>query len=117
MGICVSVRSVLHLPRSKVALGADQCSVVLDVTNGSTANGVKMQIWACTPGAGDAAQHFTVTSANQIEWANTAECLDLTDGSLTSGNQVRISFFLGNSTPSWEPMLIDLWCRSRCGHA
>ncbi|KAJ6516577.1 ricin B lectin domain-containing protein, partial [Mycena vitilis] len=62
-------------------------SMCLDVTNGSTANGAKMQIWACTPGAGDAAQHFTVTSANQIQWTNQAKCLDLTDGSLASGNQ------------------------------
>jgi hypothetical protein len=53
-----------------------------------------MQIWACTPGQGDAAQHFTLTSASQIQWANTAECLDLTNGVLTSGNQVRIPFLI-----------------------
>jgi hypothetical protein len=41
-----------------------------------------MQIWLCTPGAGDAAQHFTVTTDNRIQW-NTTECLDITGGSLT----------------------------------
>ncbi|KAJ6512319.1 hypothetical protein DFH09DRAFT_1197564 [Mycena vulgaris] len=65
-------------------------SMCLDVTGGSTTNGVKPQIWSCTPGAGDANQHFTVTADKRIQWTNTAECIDLTDGSLTSGNQVRI---------------------------
>jgi hypothetical protein len=52
-----------------------------------------MQIWSCTPGEGDAAQHFTLTADRRIQWANTAECLDLTDGSLTSGNQVCFQFY------------------------
>jgi peptidoglycan/xylan/chitin deacetylase (PgdA/CDA1 family) len=78
-------------------------NMCLDVTNGSTTNGVKMQIWACTPGAGDAAQHFTLTSANQIQWVNTAECLDLTDGSLTSGNQVQMwACATGNTNQVWK---------------
>lgn len=62
---------------------------MLDVTNGSTANGAKMQIWACTPGQGDAAQHFTVTSDKHIQLAGKTQCLDLSGGSLTSGSQVR----------------------------
>jgi peptidoglycan/xylan/chitin deacetylase (PgdA/CDA1 family) len=78
-------------------------TMCLDVTNGSTANGVKMQIWACTPGQGDAAQHFTLTSANQIQWANTAECLDLTNGALTSGNQVQMwACATGNTNQMWK---------------
>ncbi|KAJ7146651.1 hypothetical protein C8R44DRAFT_864390 [Mycena epipterygia] len=64
-------------------------TMCLDVTGGSTTNGIKMQIWACTPGGGDANQHFTVTADNRIQWTND-ECLDLTDGSLTSGNQVQM---------------------------
>jgi hypothetical protein len=47
-----------------------------------------MQIWSCTPGAGDAAQHFTVTADNRIQWTSMNKCLDLTGGSLASGNQV-----------------------------
>jgi hypothetical protein len=71
-----------------------------DVTNGSTANGAKLQIWSCTPGAGDAAQHFTVTADKRIQWAaHTTECLDLTGGSLTSGNQVCISSFCFFNAP------------------
>jgi hypothetical protein len=71
-----------------------------DVTNGSTANGAKLQIWSCTPGAGDAAQHFTVTADKRIQWAaHTTECLDLTGGSLTSGNQVCISSFCSFNAP------------------
>jgi len=76
-------------------------SMCLDVTGGSTTNGVKMQIWACTPGAGDAAQHYTVTSDNRIQW--TSECLDLTGGSLASGNQVQMwACATGNTNQVWN---------------
>ena len=55
---------------------------------GSKGDGNVMQIWACTPGQGDAAQHYTITSTNRIQWSGKNECLDLTDGSLQSGNRV-----------------------------
>jgi hypothetical protein len=58
----------------------------LDVTNGSTANGNKMQIWACTGGVN---QQITYTTDHRLAWTGKGECLDLTDGSLTNGNQVR----------------------------
>ncbi|KAJ7451576.1 hypothetical protein FB451DRAFT_1186111 [Mycena latifolia] len=78
-------------------------TMCLDVTGGSTTNGAKMQIWSCTPGAGDANQHFTVTSSKSIQWANTAECLDLTGGSLTSGNQVQMwGCATGNTNQVWN---------------
>ncbi|KAJ7451566.1 ricin B lectin domain-containing protein [Mycena latifolia] len=78
-------------------------TMCLDVTGGSTTNGAKMQIWSCTPGAGDANQHFTITSGKSIQWANTAECLDLTDGSLTSGNQVQMwGCASGNTNQVWN---------------
>jgi hypothetical protein len=63
----------------------DQC---LDVTNGSTANGSKMQIWACTDG--DINQQFSITEDNRIAWTNKGECLDLTNGVSTPGNQVSL---------------------------
>ncbi|KAJ7080228.1 ricin B lectin domain-containing protein, partial [Mycena epipterygia] len=73
------------------------------VTGGSTTNGVKMQIWACTPGAGDANQHFTVTADNRVQWAGTDECLDLTDGSLAAGNQVQMwACAAGNTNQVWN---------------
>ncbi|KAJ7635001.1 hypothetical protein FB45DRAFT_478962 [Roridomyces roridus] len=78
----------------------DMC---LDVTGGSTTNGVKMQIWACTPGQGDTAQHYTITSDNRIQWTNENECLDLTDGSLASGNQVQMwACAAGNTNQVWN---------------
>ncbi|KAJ7686198.1 ricin B lectin domain-containing protein, partial [Mycena rosella] len=78
-------------------------NMCLDVTGGSTTNGVKMQIWACTPGAGDAAQHFTVTSSKQIQWTNFNECLDLSGGSLASGNRVQMwATRPGNPNQVWN---------------
>lgn len=60
----------------------------LDVPNGSTANGVKLQIWTCA--AGNTNQLFTNTRG-QIEWAGKGKCIDLTDGKSVNGNPVRIS--------------------------
>ncbi|KAJ7745830.1 hypothetical protein DFH07DRAFT_924578 [Mycena maculata] len=78
-------------------------SMCLDVTSGSTANGVGMQIWACTPGAGDANQQFTVTSNNRIQWNGSDECLDLTNGLLTSGNRVQMwACVAGNTNQVWN---------------
>ncbi|KAJ7190229.1 hypothetical protein GGX14DRAFT_606290 [Mycena pura] len=76
----------------------------LDVTNGSTTNGVKMQIWTCTPGnTGDLNQQFTVTSAHAIQWTGKSECLDLTDGSLASGNQIQMwACSAGNTNQVWN---------------
>lgn len=58
----------------------------LDVTGGSTANGVKMQVYTC--GSGNANQHFTVTADKRIAWTSKGECLDLTGGSTAAGNVV-----------------------------
>ncbi|KAJ7806991.1 hypothetical protein B0H14DRAFT_1541165 [Mycena olivaceomarginata] len=78
-------------------------NMCLDVTNGSTANGAKMQIWACTPGQGDAAQHFTVTSDKHIQLAGKTQCLDLSGGSLTSGSQAQIWLCeTGNANQVWN---------------
>lgn len=63
-------------------------NMCLDVTNGSTANGNKMQIWAC--GNNNANQQFSVTSDKRIAWTGKGECLDLTGGSLTSGNAIQM---------------------------
>ncbi|KAJ7937626.1 ricin B lectin domain-containing protein [Mycena leptocephala] len=64
----------------------DMC---LDVTNGNTASGTKLQIWACKPG--DANQQLFFNSAHEtIVWPNEDMCVDLTDGSLANGNQVQM---------------------------
>jgi hypothetical protein len=60
---------------------------ISDVPNGSTANGVKMQIYTCF--AGNTDQMFTVTGDQRIAWTNMGECLDLTDGNTSPGTPVR----------------------------
>ncbi|KAJ7735979.1 ricin B lectin domain-containing protein, partial [Mycena metata] len=62
----------------------DKC---LDVPNGSTANGVKLQIWTCA--AGNTNQLFQNTN-NKIIWSGQNKCLDLTNGNSTSGNQIQL---------------------------
>jgi len=93
-------QSWTHTGNTLVAYG-NKC---LDVTNGSTANGVKMQVWTCTPGnTGDLNQQFTITSAHAIQWSGKNECLDLTDGSLASGNQIQMwECFAGNTNQVWN---------------
>ncbi|KAJ7654915.1 ricin B lectin domain-containing protein [Mycena rosella] len=59
----------------------------IDVPNGSTANGVKLQIWTCA--AGNTNQMFTIHS-QQVEWKGTGKCLDLTNGNSTIGNPIQL---------------------------
>jgi hypothetical protein len=66
-------------------------NMCLDVPNGNTMNGVKLQIWACTPGVGDANQQFVFFSSDQnFQWINEDMCLDLPDGNLASGTQIQM---------------------------
>ncbi|KAK6993091.1 ricin B lectin domain-containing protein [Favolaschia claudopus] len=61
----------------------------LDVPDGSTANGVKLQIWDCE--AGNTNQIWTIHSGiAQIEWAGKGKCLDLTDGKTANGNPIQL---------------------------
>ncbi|KAJ7123658.1 ricin B lectin domain-containing protein [Mycena epipterygia] len=59
----------------------------IDVPNGSTTNGVKLQIWTCFEG--NTNQMFRVNST-QIEWAGTGKCLDLTGGNTTTGTPLQL---------------------------
>jgi hypothetical protein len=59
----------------------------LDVPNGSTANGVKLQVWDCSPGNTNQLFKFH-PGVSQIEWNGMGKCLDLTNGNSTSGNPV-----------------------------
>ncbi|KAJ7097389.1 hypothetical protein C8R44DRAFT_683566 [Mycena epipterygia] len=78
-------------------------SMCLDVTGGTTTNGVKMQIWSCTPGVGGVNQHFSITADKHIQWTGKGECVDLTGGSLASGNQVQMwSCATGNTNQVWN---------------
>jgi hypothetical protein len=59
----------------------------LDVTDGSTMNGVHMQVWTCV--AGNTNQKFIINNVTgSIMWAGHPKCLDLTNGSGANGNIV-----------------------------
>jgi len=61
----------------------------LDVPNGSTANGVKLQLWTCTDG--NTNQLWKIHEGlSQIEWNGKGKCLDLTNGNSTSGNPIQL---------------------------
>ncbi|KAF7369719.1 hypothetical protein MVEN_00303400 [Mycena venus] len=61
----------------------------LDVPNGSTANGVKLQLWTCA--AGNTNQLFQMQSeTSQIQWNGKGKCLDLTDGKSANGTPIQL---------------------------
>ncbi|KAF7369744.1 hypothetical protein MVEN_00306100 [Mycena venus] len=63
----------------------------LDVPNGSTANGVKLQLWTCTEG--NVNQLFRTNDGSaQIVWSakGIQKCIDLTDGNSTIGNSIQM---------------------------
>jgi hypothetical protein len=67
----------------------DKC---LDVTNGGTSNGVRMQIWSCAPGNKN--QKWIYDNDKRFIWNNggsVQECLDLTNGNENNGTPVRHS--------------------------
>ncbi|KAJ7038926.1 ricin B lectin domain-containing protein [Mycena alexandri] len=77
----------------------DKC---LDVPNGSTANGVKLQIWTCA--AGNTNQLFQ-NKGHQIVWSGQNKCVDLTNGNVTSGNQIQLwdcAADLSNLNQDWS---------------
>ncbi|KAJ7161157.1 ricin B lectin domain-containing protein [Mycena filopes] len=59
----------------------------LDVPGGSTANGVKLQIWTCA--AGNTNQLFK-RDGLKIVWSGKNKCLDLTGGNSTAGNAIQL---------------------------
>ncbi|KIJ55622.1 carbohydrate-binding module family 13 protein [Sphaerobolus stellatus SS14] len=60
----------------------------LDVTDGSTADGTKLQIWTC--GTNNPNQQFYYTGDNRLAWTNHGKCTDLTSGLLTAGNPIQV---------------------------
>jgi len=59
----------------------------LDVPEGQTANGIKLQIWTCW--ADNNNQKWNYNRDNRIRWVNRGKCLDLTKGDTTDGNRVQ----------------------------
>ncbi|KDQ24799.1 carbohydrate-binding module family 13 protein [Pleurotus ostreatus PC15] len=60
----------------------------LDVTDGSTADGVKLQIWTCN--VPNANQQFFYTSDYHLAWTDHGKCMDLTDGNQSDGNRIQL---------------------------
>ena len=59
-----------------------------------------MKIWQCYSGL--AAQTWTYTSSHSLALSTNNECLDLTNGSLTNGNQVQTwTCTPGNANQVW----------------
>jgi len=75
-------------------------SMCLDVTNGSTADGNKLQVYTCYPG--NTNQQFYVTTDNRIAWTNHGECVDLTNGLTSAGNLIQMwACTDGNTNQVW----------------
>ncbi|KAF7301003.1 hypothetical protein MIND_00663700 [Mycena indigotica] len=88
----------------QIRIFGDKC---LDVTNGNTANGAKLQIWTCA--AGNTNQQWVSSDwvTSHITWANNNKCVDLTDGDSTDGKQVQIwdcDAAGTNKNQNWSPL-------------
>lgn len=64
-------------------------SKCLDVTDGNTADGTKLQIWTCSTD-NNPNQQFYYTGDYHLAWTNHGKCMDLTGGSQSDGNRVSI---------------------------
>ncbi|KIM27910.1 carbohydrate-binding module family 13 protein [Serendipita vermifera MAFF 305830] len=60
----------------------------LDVTDGNTADGTKLQVWDCYPNSVN--QQFYFTRDYHLAWTNHGKCVDLTDGSMANGNKIQL---------------------------
>ncbi|KDR73722.1 hypothetical protein GALMADRAFT_212540 [Galerina marginata CBS 339.88] len=73
--------------------GTNKC---LDVTDGKTSNGVKLQVWTCVDGARN--QQFyhwdhvqLIVPEDHISWIyQPGKCMDLTDGVVQDGTKIQL---------------------------
>ncbi|KAJ6526466.1 alginate lyase-domain-containing protein [Mycena capillaripes] len=61
----------------------------LDVIDGKTNNGNKLQIWTCSTNH-NVNQQFWWTGDLHFSWTNHGKCIDLTDGNQADGNRPQI---------------------------
>lgn len=61
----------------------------LDVVDGSTADGTKLQIWTCSDNH-NPNQQWYYTGDQHLSWTNHGKCIDLSDGSLADGNRPQL---------------------------
>lgn len=77
------------------AVGTNKC---IDVTDGNTNNGAKLQVWTCVDGAAnqqfnhwDDPVPFLIVPEDHISWRpHQFKCFDNTDGKIKNGNHVSI---------------------------
>jgi chitinase len=70
----------------------------MDVTGAGTANGTKVQIYACK---GTSAQAWTVGANNSLVNTNSGKCLDATGQSSADGTRLQIWSCTGTANQSW----------------
>ncbi|KAF8230807.1 macrofage activating glycoprotein [Tricholoma matsutake] len=84
--------------RGSLMIFGNKC---LDVTNGLTVDGTKLQIWTCT--SGNTNQQFYYTGDNRLAWTNHGKCVDLMGGSQTDGTPIQIwGCTGGNPNQIWD---------------
>ncbi|ESK95930.1 macrofage activating glycoprotein [Moniliophthora roreri MCA 2997] len=77
----------------------DKC---LDVTDGETEFGTKLQIWTCSDNH-NPNQQFWYTGDLHLAWTNHERCMDLTNGSPEDGNRPQMWECIGwNSNQFWN---------------
>jgi len=86
-------------PIGKITMfGGSKC---LDLTNGNTANGNKLQLWTCFDG--NTNQKWSVNNVGTITFAGeSTKCVDNTNGNFTDGNRIQIwDCTKGNRNQLW----------------
>lgn len=79
-------------------------NMCVDVTDGITTDGNKLQVWDCF--ANNRNQAFTTAAAasgDNVKWSVQNSCWDLTDGSSSAGTQIQMwTCFAENTNQRWN---------------
>ena len=87
------------LPRRAREARADRAvGKCMDVTNGATANGTRIQLWDCN---GTGSQEWRWRSQTSIVNPQSGRCLDITGGSVTDGSPLDIWDCNGTPEQVW----------------
>ncbi|KAJ6560394.1 ricin B lectin domain-containing protein [Mycena capillaripes] len=106
LGDCTSANAQWTVPKGGGNAGTLQIfgNKCLDVTNGATTNGNKLQIWTCA--TANTNQLFVPSGfgGGTIQWSGTSKCLDTTDGVLADGTPIQIwDCDSNNRNQQWFP--------------
>ncbi|KAJ7859212.1 ricin B lectin domain-containing protein, partial [Mycena olivaceomarginata] len=116
LGDCASANAQWTVPKGAGNAGTlqifgDKC---LDVTNGATTNGNKLQIWTCATANTNQlfVPHGIVASngnGGTVQWSGTNKCLDTTDGVLADGTPIQIwDCDSTNRNQQWSPQGVSV---------